>query len=50
MFDARKRDAPSNFAHCMFDVRWWSGSICPGVFDLEKATTACCQAIGWASR
>lgn len=50
MGDPLRDDPYYRFAHALFMMRWWSGAICPGVSDHDRAQTARNEAIGWASR
>lgn len=50
MPDPLKHAAYYRFSHAMFMMAWWTGAICPGVWDFQRAQSARNEAIGWASR
>lgn len=50
MVDPLKHDPFYRFSHALFMADWWSGAICPGVGDHDRAQAALNEAIGWAGR
>lgn len=50
MVDPLKDDPFYRFAHALFMMHWWTGAICKGVWDFERAQAARNEAVGWASR